>query len=501
MKDLTYILSQNRNTSKLYAQSFGFGNHSAKQSFRDALSDKSYHQIFEALFHLSTSQASSYFRGPKARAKNQAASRLSACASVLLKAVQVGVRKLRSKTVKALVEHITQTLPTADERYCDPLVPDYFKILKIVLEHQYHPEHFKKDEWYEVADFLVQGIDDLNQALDEGESLLSHRLRDSSTFGDSISGSATPIVHPQPLHKSSTDKDQRRVNSSLKASAEDIVLCVRYLHSAPNAPIAQKAQTVTHSLIELLKVSPHASLRQQAAFDCINLIVARIVTDDLELAQETVRSLIPLICRFWQPKSSALKDSMLMLLLHGEHHFNKLMLSKDYEEFTADLHDLLEAFKEDYCKRPEREQLQADDLEIVNAPYHQSPEVSLHLRAFKARPGILKAEQPWAILQVTRSIITALDSSTRLYGKTIPMEDFDHTAKRRKIASASDDVLDRAKTSHGAEKLHAIQIIAFLLDQARYSEDSVKRILDVLLSAMSGLEGTNVSWAMLAMSR
>ena len=403
--------------------------------------------------------------------------------------------------MKALVEHISQTLPTVDERYCDPLIPDYFKILKIILEHQSHPEHFKKDEWHEVADFLIQVIGDLNNALDEGESLLSHRLRDSGTLGDAFSRSATPMGHSQSRRKPSTEKDQWGVNSSLKASAEDIVLCMKYLHSAPNAPIAQKAQSVVGSLIELLKLSPHASLRQQAAFECINLIVARIVTDDLKLAQQTVRSLIPLICRFWQPKSSPLKDSMLILLLHGEHHFKKMMLSNDDEDFSADLHDLLEAFKDDYCKRPEREQLQADDLEFVNAPYQQSPETSLRLLAFKARPGVVKAEQPWAILQATRSIITALDSSTRLYDKTKSMEELDHTTKRRKIASACDDVLDRVKTSHGAEKLHAIQIIAFLLDQAEHGEDTTKRFLDVLLSAMSGLEATNVSWAMLAMSR
>lgn len=400
--------------------------------------------------------------------------------------------------MKALVEHITQTLPTRDEQYCDPLIPDYFKILRIILEHQSHPEHFKKDEWHKVADFLVQVVDDLSHALDEGESLLSHRLRDSF---DGISRSTTPMGRSESLRKPSTEKDQRCINSSLKASAEDIVLCVRYLHSAPNAPIAQKARTVVHSLIELLKLSPHAGLRQQAVFDCINLIMARIVTDDLGLAQQTLRSLIPLICRFWQPKSSPLKDSMLILLLHGDHHLNRIMLSNDDEQFSADLHDLLEAFKEDYCKRPEREQLQADDLELVNAPYHQSPEASLQLRAFKARPGVVKAEQPWALLQITRSIITALDSSVRLYDRTSSMEDFDHTAKRRKFASAWDDVLDVAKTSHGVEQLHAMQIIAFLLDQARYNEDSVKRFLDVLLSAMSGLEDTNVSWAMLAMSR
>ena len=404
--------------------------------------------------------------------------------------------------MKALVEHITQTLPIVDERYCDPLIPNYFKVLKLVLEHRPHVEHFKKDHWHEVADFLIKVVEDLIFVLDEGDSSLSHRRRDSSTFGNGLSRSVTPSGHSHSIRKYSDDKSQQSANSSLKLSAEDIVLCVRHLHLAPNAPIAGKAQSVLQRLIELLRLSPHASRTQQAAFDCINSIVARVVTDDLGLAQDTVRTLIPMICRFWQPKASPLKDSMLILLLNGQYHFKQIMLSDYGEDFNADLRDLLEALKEDYCKRPEREQLQTEDLDLVNAPYGRVREAPLQLTAFKARFGVIKAEQPWAMLQISASIISALDVSTKSHeGKTTSIEEFDHISKRRKIASAWDDVLDRARASQGAEKVHAIQTTAFLLDKSGYDEDTTRKFLDVLLYNLSSINGNIVSWAMLSISR
>lgn len=404
--------------------------------------------------------------------------------------------------MKALVEHITQTLPTVDEGYCDPLIPDYFKILKIVLEYPAHTEHFKRDDWHEVADFLIKVVEDLIHVLDGGDSSLSHRLRDSSTFRNDLSRSVTPSGYSQSIRKYSDAKSQQSVNSSLKLSAEDIVLCIRHLHLAPNAPIAEKAESVLAKLIELLRLSPHVSPTQQAAFDCINLIAARVVTDNLGLAQDTVRLLTPLICRLWQPKAGPLKDSMLIFLLNGQYHFKRIILSDDGEDFAAGLQDLLVAFKEDYCRRPEREQLQTEDLDLVNAPYDRVGEAPLQLTAFKARSGVIKAEQPWAILQISASIISALDVSAKLHdGKTTSIEECDHISKRRKIASAWDDVLHRAKTSQGAEKVHAIQTIAFLLDHSRYDEDTIPRFLDVLLYNLSSINSTIVSWAMLAMSR
>lgn len=440
-------------------------------------------------------------RSSKARAKSLVASRLSACADVLLKAVQVGVRKFRYKTVKALFEHILQTLPSINDGYCEPLVPNYFKVLRIVLEYPPHPEHLTKHDWHEVADFCNEAVHDLNTVLAESEPSLSHRVRESSSFGDTLSRSVTPNGHGHSLGKISSHETQRSSKLCLKASDKDILLCVRYLHRTPNAPIGEKAQARLQNLTELLHLSSNVGHAQHAAFDCINSIVARIVTDDVGLAQDALRSLIPTMCRFWQLKSSSLKDSMLILLLHSEQHFKGVVQSDKREDFNTELQNLLEAFKEDYCKRPEREQLQIEDLDLANVSYDQEHESPLRLRAFRARCGAVKAEQPWALLEVSRSIISALNLYLEVQDEPTTGETHNHVAKRRKVHSSWDSVLLRAKTSKGTEKLHAIQIIAFLLDSPVDDNHTAQHFLDVLLFCLSDTNSTVVSWAMLAMSR
>ena len=403
--------------------------------------------------------------------------------------------------MKALFQHVTQTLPTTDGGYCEPLVSDYFKALRVILEYPPHPEHFKKEDWHELADFCNEAIHDLNNALIENESSLSHRVRESGSFRDNVSRSATPQGHGISLRKTNSQNTQISGMLSLKSSAEELILCTRYLHLTPNAPIGEKAQAVLQNLIEFLRLSTHASHTQQAAFDCINSILARIVTDDVGLARDTVKSVLPIISRYWQSKSSTLKDSMLISLINGEPHFKQIVQSVESGGFTSDLQDLLEAFKDDYCKRPEREQLQIADLNLANAPYDLEHENPLCLKAFRARPGVIKVEQSWALLQVSRSVIAVLDLYSNAQNQSSPAEEFNPATKRRKISSTWENVLLRAKMAQGAEKLHAVQIMAFLLDQPIDDEYTMQYSLDVLLSCLSDNNSTIVSWAMLAMSR
>ena len=448
-----------------------------------------------------TSLSSSYGRSAKGRAKSLAASRVSSCADVLLKTVKVGVRKLRYKTVKALFEHIIQTLPTTGDGYCEPLIPNYFKILRIILEYPPHPEHLLKDDWHVVAHFCNEAVLDLNHALNESEVSFSHSARESSAFSDVFSRSVTPNGHGSSLRKASIHATPKSVKVSLKSSAEDILLCMKHLLATPNAPIGERAQVNLQTLIEYLQLSPHASHTQQAAFDGVSSIVAYIVTDDIKLTQDTIRSLIPLMCRFWQPKNDPLKDSMLIVLVHGEPHFKQIVQCDESGDFKIDLQELLEAFKDDYCKRPEREQLQVEDLELANAPYHRRDEFPLCLKAFRARSGVFKAEQPWTLLQISRSIVSALNSFNNIQDRPHVEEDFGPAMKRKKISSSWNNVLLLVKTSQGAAKLHAIQSIAFFLDHPVDNEYTLQCFLDVLLSCLSDNNSIIVSWAMLAMSR
>ena len=402
--------------------------------------------------------------------------------------------------MKALVDHVIQTLPNADDGYCAPLVLDYFKILRIVLEYQPHPEHFPRDAWHELTDFCVETVNDLNRLLDDGDSRLSHRLRASDSFQEGRSRSVTPSIRVGSSRKPTEHASQHSISVTLKSSTEDIVLCLRHLHSVPNAPVGEKAEVTLQAMLELLRKSLNVSHTQQATFDCINSVMARIITDDTNLALETLKSLIPLICRFWQAKSQMLKDSMLVSLLYGEHYFGRLVLSDVSGEYWPDMQSLLEVLKDDYCKRTERDRLQIEDLDLSRESIYTERQAPLSMKAFRPRFGLVKAEQPWALLQVSTSIITALDLQVAVQDDQVVETDATHISKRRKTVSARGDIVQQVRTSQLPEKQYAIQILGFLLSAPDADGRSLQESLDVLLSCFSDSNELIASWAMLALS-
>lgn len=467
----------------------------------EALSDKAYHRIFETLFRISRVESSNYAKRSKAPAKTIASSRLSACAGVLRIAVEVGVRKLRHKTVKALVDHVIQTLPSSDEGYCSPLVLDYFKILRTILEYQPHPEHFPRDAWHEVTDFCIEAVTDLNSSTSDGKSTLSHRIRNSDSFQEDRSRSVTPGIRISSSHRSIQRTSQRHIFDTIRSSTEDIVLCLKHLHSVPNAPITEKANSSLQTMLEFLRTSPSVSHNQQAIFDCVNFIMARIVTDDTDLATETLKSLIPMICRLWQSKSPALKDSMLISLIYGEHYFECLLQSDVSGENRSDMHSLFEVLKDDYCKRNERDKLQIEDLDLSQEFTYNKYQSPLSSQAFRPRFGLIKAEQPWALLRISASIVTALDLRTNTPDDVVTInDDATHISKRRKLTSARVDIVRQIRTSQLSERLYALQLLAFLLSRIESDQVGLQDLFDTLLSCLSDSNESIVAWAMLALS-
>lgn len=468
-------------------------------SRREHLSDKAYHQIFETLFRVSKAESSKYARIARGPTKAQAASRLSACSSVLRNAVDVGVRKIRSKTVKAVIDHVVQTLPIADDGYCSPLLLDYFKILRTLLEYQPHPEHLSKDAWRELADFCIHTVQDLNRLLSDTDSNLSFRLRNSESFDEDRSRSVTPNARTDPIRKKNHIDPQRAINASLKASTEDIVLCLKHLCSVSNAPVNEKAPATLEAALDFLRMSPNVGHAQQAAFDCIASSLASIVTEDTTLTLFALKSLIPLVCRFWQAKSQALKDSMLIALLHGEPYFGNLARSELTDENQSDLLNLVEIMKDEYCKRADRDRLLLEDVDLSQGSSYNWAQAPFSMSGFRAKFGLLRAEQPWAILHLSAAIIVALDTVER--DKRITKDNDDHASKRQKTASIFSDVVLQAKTARTPEKLYAIQILAFVLQSAKLAENGFEETFDVLLSCLSASDEALASWAMLALSR
>ena len=457
------------------------------------MEDKAWHGVLEALFYAAKVECSTYANASKPTSKTKSASRLSECASVLDTAVKVGVRKLRFKTVRALLEHISQTLPTSDGTYCEPLVAGYFRALRTVFEYSPHPEHLLKEDWHDAIDFCNACIRDLNLPATETNSSFSRGVDDHGSSTRLASRSATLSFHRKGL------RDPGSQGSQLRGSAEDLVLCVRHLTAAPNAPIFEKASVTLNSMLDLLEMSPQLSTTQQAAFESINSIIIRIATDDTSLVLQTLKRLFPLIRRFWQAKSAGLKV-MLTSMLYGEEFLARLLTSDEDGDCKADLLGILGVLRVEYCKRIEREQLQLDDIDLSDHIFRSDRYMPMSTKACELRSGAHKAEQPWTILHLSASILTTIHAKNSVYVMQNGNPDMDPPLKRQRTAEALDEVLELMKASVAPDKLYALQVLMFVFDRLTVEIGDLERILHLLLLCASDDNGSIASWAIIALT-
>ena len=157
------------------------------------MDDKGCHKIFESLFRFVAVERTSYNR---ASSKGASSTRLSTCASVLRIAVDVFLRNLRYKTLRAIVDHITETLPTPEEGLWEPLSAGYTKCLVALLHYPPHVEHLSSSEWDKLMSFCLRSL-----GLMEDDSQTSFRDSFRTGLDDYLdaSGRSTPSIQTSSL--------------------------------------------------------------------------------------------------------------------------------------------------------------------------------------------------------------------------------------------------------------------------------------------------------------
>ena len=467
--------------------------------YSQELGDKSYREILDALFRLTTTDCSTYAKTSKDHLKNGAALRLSACAGVMRMVVEMGVKKLRFKTVKALVEHIIQTLPMSIKGYYEPLLADYFKSLRTVLEYHTHSEHLSGEEWVEVTEFCNSTLHDLNAASSASHSRLASGNSSVTSFRSRHGRSPTPGTVADSGFKASNRGSKRAAETNLRSIAEDLVLCIKHLVSASNAPVLDHAQVTLTNLCDLLSTLSSPGIELQTVFESINSIVTRIMTDDISLMEQTMRILLPNIWRLWDIKSPTLKDHMLISLLCGDVYFSRLVYTDETGDCTNDLSRLLQVFRHEYYKRPEREQLQLEDLDLPDHPFCSERPSSL--KAFELRSAALRAEQPWTMLYISASIIIVLSADRSTREKSSGAQYVENPPKRRKTIKPINEILADANSTDMQQKLFALQVLTFVFDRIVVDVVSLKHYLEPLLHCLSDDNANIVSWALLVLTR
>src|SRR6195952_4239387 len=313
----------------------------------EALPSKAWHSIFEALFNYATTERAAYLKS-KSVQRNTAHSRLTACASSMRTALELGVRKLRVKTIKAVLEHIISTLPTPDG-FCEPLSMDYIKSMRTILDHQAHVEHLR-DTWSDALTFCLSSLDTFLEVTAEESG--------NGFSNGSHSTSRTTIGTP-------FDRSHHR-SSKYRIEVDELVICVRQLCRSPNAPIHEHAQELISTLTHYLQQSSSSSSGrvQVDALAAVNTVIARMSHTSVGLTRQALRNVLPIVASLWIFKSSHLRDEILSLLILTRSYLSDMLRKGTDTDIQAIVRNLLEVLQADYSKRPEREQLRLEDVRL-----------------------------------------------------------------------------------------------------------------------------------------
>jgi len=466
--------------------------HNANSTRLEVVTDKGYHLIFEALFRCATTEKSLYVNASKKTTKTSAAARLSQCAGVLRSVVEAGVRDVKMKTAFALLDHITQTLPMSDGGLCEPLTLSYTKALRLLLEFQPHVEHLpRKKRWEETIDFCVDTIQVFGMDTDKTQTTRTSSYGSLRSPDGSVEGA---------LRSSVRDSGSRTVRTGSASEATELVACLRLLTHASNVPLLEKAQPILSTLTAFLQDTRSTNSAYQDAFTTINNVLMRTALDAVTMAQGAVRELIPVIKEAWSTKQTSLRDEMVRTLILSRPHIAAMFMNPAAHSIREDMESLLETLRLDYSRRPEREQLQVDDLVLRPIAAIDRKLFPMSSANLALRTGNNRSESQWSIVSLLAYFSVKLDSSSISDEAQVQNRDFDGPRKRTRIAKNLDEHLSQLSHPSAAVRLCALQTLA-LCDQANCLVDAdLQKILDHLTSMLSDSLAALSSWAMVALS-
>jgi ataxia telangiectasia mutated family protein len=442
------------------------------------LNDKAYHKILEDLFRVIVEEKKSLHSSKK---KPTTIARLRDCADAVVSVLQVATFRLKTKSVEAVIDHITQTLPT-DDGYCEPIAQHYLKSFRIVLERQANVEHLKPNTWLETVDFCLSGI---NKYADDNENE-SMGLSRSHSLGR---------TQPQP-------------GSISRQNVEELLQALSNLVSAQNAPILERCDSISRSIFAFLKSRGSVSQLQRVAFSILNAVLFAAREDRSSISKSIAEEAVPIICRFWQGKSVA-KDEMLnsvrdeMIILFFLSHLHvECVIKKDENNLVSKLNDLLDVVRAEYARRLERDQLQLEDLEMADLGAVATDGSPFQLNDFRLGLHNTRAERNWANLLVVGILERLVSRSSQETSPDSAQDDpSEQPRKRQRTMQSSDRLLSPLKSEDSSKRIAALQSLPFVLQQAELSASVLADVLEQLCVCVVDKRGNIASWAFIAIAR
>ncbi|KAJ5098574.1 hypothetical protein N7532_005575 [Penicillium argentinense] len=458
------------------------------------LNDKACHKIFESLFRFVAVERLIYNRAQRSNSRSPSTARLSTCASVLRTTVDIFLRNLRFKTVRAIIDHITETISAPGEGLWEPLSVDYTKCLASLLRYAPHIEHLGDAEWEKLIDFCLAVIS--NQDSDESQlSIRTDGQRSAPEDLPDVSDSrSTPSrMTPAPALREKYVSD-RNVTG-------EVVECIQLLVTSPNAPVQATAENILQGLVGFVKLSSTlAGSTQQLAFSSINALVSKVLFDQSDLVRSTLLGLIPVLRRLWSTKLQTVRDELLVTVM-----FCVIILldavrkepteGQPSEMLTRSIEGLTHTLYSEYLKRPEKEMLQIDEILLHKDTAKNDRPI------YGPRLGNQRSEQSWTLVW---AIATLVMLSERIAFRTSDDDaSQEGPSKRRRFNSGVDDIFRDAVSATGTRRICALQLVPFLENGHLENGTSFERKEELIQRLIPSIVDDNSaasSWTMVALA-
>lgn len=460
------------------------------------MDDKSYHAILESLFRCTLTEKSIALGGTKSAAGSET-QRLPKCAKAVRAVVEHGQGKLRRKTILALVDHITQTLPGPDDDLVQPLAQDYVKALLVLLSRPANVEQLAKlsaDGWEAAVTFCLDAVSGFLAYVDQDASALSR---------------ASPAPGSAPLTRSSgrssLDPGSRITGHIGQSTLVDLLECLHFLMLAPNAPLLRFAHEVCQPLVKVLRIKQIKIGRtQQFSFATLNTVLARIRLDNLQLAQNLTTQLVPIVSHWWYVQRVAkdemlksIRDEMIRTMFAMFLHLESLARPDSPDHIRKEVEDLLDVLWSEYSRRDPPDQLRLGDLNFGSLP---APSDYFRTSVFSLQPHDKEGERKYGVLQCIATLENVFLRFNRPDG-TQPAGGDEQPRKRRRVAHEPNRLRRKLKSPDQGTQLAALQIVPFLAHSRALSGDDAWDLLGDLLGLLTAKEASVASWAMLSAAR
>ncbi|KAK3683108.1 Serine/threonine-protein kinase tel1 [Vermiconidia calcicola] len=475
LADLKHIL---RNNSKL-----------------ETLSDGSFHRIYEVLFVVAVSEQSTYVKAKTGKIRTAAEKRLSNCASALRLAVEVAVRIVKLKTVKSVLDHITETLLLPGGQLCEPIALDYARCLRALLSYQAHVEHLRDQERERTARFCVECIHNADCDVEDDDAASGAEIHPTA---DAFTGLSYRSSRSH-LKDSGGSQGGRSLEKQI---AEEMVVCLSLLTAAPNASHGTSTATLLWALIDFLKKTSVTGRAHQDAFAAINHILAWTRTEDIGLTRKATGSIVRLIRFYWSIKSSSpLKDEMLITCSYLRPYFFSAMQHDDGLTARPELSSLLDVMKMEYGKRQDRDQLHVEDLRFEFADMPSRRMNSIHTAIFGLRCGNTRAEGNWATVDTLSSLSNVLSNRSCDEASSDEEDGLSpRPRKRQRLTDEFDENFASSISGSTPSRVCALQILMFLAQQKAFSSKQILKTIDKLSVSCAEDNALVASWALLALA-